>query len=257
MEVREKPKDEDMKKFNCAEIEKIIGYEFKNKALLRQAFTRESYCNELRAVGVELQSNEVLEFCGDSVLGASVITILMEKYSSFSEGGMKSTLREGNFSNIKSRLSDKRMLSERIYELGLYEYLLLNRGDVKMNIATQPSVMEDLFESIVGAVYFDSGKDMALIISLINRMLDVEKYLEKNNVQALKSSKNLLQEWCQEKKLDRPTYTVIDEIGPEHEKTYTVLCEIEGKGYAKGVGKNKKAAESDAAEKTLSLLENE
>ncbi len=243
-----------MKKFNITEIEKILGYEFKNKSLLRQAFTRESYCNELRAVGVELQSNEVLEFCGDSVLGASVITILMEKYSFFGEGGMKSALDEGNFSNIKSRLSDKRMLSERIYELGLYEYLLLNRGDEKMNIATQPSVMEDLFESIIGAVYFDSGKDMAFVISLINRLLDVERYLERNDPQALKSSKNLLQEWCQDRKMERPVYTVVDESGPEHEKSYTVLCTIEGKPYETGVGKNKKAAESDAAQKTYLKL---
>lgn len=243
-----------MKKFNCAEIEKIIGYEFKNKSLLRQAFTRESYCNEMRAVGVHVQSNEVLEFCGDSVLGACVITILMEKYSSFGQAGMNSSLEEGNFSNIKSRLSDKHMLSERVYELGLYEYLLLNRGDEKMNIATQPSVMEDLFESIVGAVYFDSGKNMALVISLIDRMLDVEKYLEKNDPHSLKSSKNKLQEWCQDKKLERPVYTVIDECGPEHEKSYTVLCTIEGKPYSKGKGKNKKAAESDAAEKTYNSL---
>lgn len=243
-----------MKKFNSAEIEKTIGYEFKNKALLRQAFTRESYCNELRAVGVDSQSNEVLEFCGDSLLGASVITLLMEKYSVFSHGGMKSELGEGNFSNIKSRLSDKRMLSERIYELGLYEYLLLNRGDEKLNVATQPSVMEDLFESIIGAVYFDSGKNMPLVISMISRLLDVDKYLEKNNPTELKSSKNLLQEWCQDRQLERPVYEVIGESGPDHEKLYTVTCTIDGVIYSTGVGKNKKAAESDAAKKTYEIL---
>ena len=243
-----------MKRFNCAEIEEKIGYKFKNKSLLKQAFTRESYCNELHAVGVNAQSNEVLEFCGDSVLGASVITILMEKYSAIGSDGMKSKLDEGDFSNIKSRLSDKRMLSERIYELGLYEYLLLNKGDEKMNIATQPSVMEDLFESIVGAIYFDSNKDMSLVISIINRMLDVERYLEGNDVQALKSSKNVLQEWCQDRHMQRPVYDVVSESGPEHQKSYTVLCSIEGRAYASGIGKNKKAAESDAAEKTYKML---
>ena len=243
-----------MKKFNCSEIEAKLGYTFKNKALLKQAFTRESYCNELRAVGVDSHSNEVLEFCGDSVLGACVITILMEKYSSFGEGGMKSELGEGSFSNVKSRLSDKRMLSERIRELGLYEYLLLNRGDEKMNIATQPSVMEDLFESIIGAVYFDSGKDISLVLSMISRMLDVDKYLEKNDATDMKSSKNLLQEWCQDKRLDRPVYEVVGESGPDHEKLYTVVCKIEGKSYETGVGKNKKAAESDAAAKTFATL---
>ena len=244
-----------MKRFNCAEIEQTLGYTFKNKALLRQAFTRESYKNEMRAVGVEVESNEVLEFCGDSVLGACVITLLMQEYSHINSSGMKSELDEGSFSSIKSRLSDKHMLSERIYELGLYKYLLLNRGDEKLNIATQPSVMEDLFESIIGAVYFDSDRDMPLVLAMISRLLDVKKYLQSSKGTELKSAKNLLQEWCQEKKLERPVYTVVAESGPEHAKSYTVLCEIEGVPYATGVGKNKKAAETDAAKNTLSQLD--
>ncbi len=243
-----------MKEFNCSQIEQKIGYVFNNKALLKQAFTRTSYCNEMRQIGESIESNEVLEFCGDSILGGAIITILMEKYSRIGKGGIISELTEGDFSNIKSKLSDKSMLSMRIKELGLYEYLLLNRGDEKMNIALQPSVMEDLFESIIGALYFDCNKDMKIVIDVIDRMLDVESYFEKNRQPQTRSSKNLLQEWCQARSMERPIYEVVAEIGPDHEKKYTVLCKIEGKGYEKGEGKNKKAAESDAAEKTYQSL---
>lgn len=243
-----------MKEFNCSAIEQKIGYVFNNKALLRQAFTRNSYCNEMRQIGESVQSNEVLEFCGDSILGGAIITILMEKYSRLGKNGIISELAEGDFSNIKSKLSDKSMLSARIKELGLYEYLLLNRGDEKMNIALQPSVMEDLFESIIGALYFDCGKDMKIVTDVIDRMLDVESYFEKNRQPETRSSKNLLQEWCQARSMERPTYEVVAEIGPDHEKKFTVLCKIEGKSYEKGEGKNKKAAESNAAEKTYISL---
>ena len=168
-----------MKFFDFSAIERKIGYVFNNKALLKQAFTRTSYCNEMRQTGKEIQSNEVLEFCGDSVLAGAIITILMERYSKMASFGIITELGEGDFSNIKSRLSDKSMLSARIKELGLYEYLLLNKGDEKMNIAIQPSVMEDLFESIIGALYFDCGKDMKIVTEVIDKMLDVDRYFER------------------------------------------------------------------------------
>ena len=244
-----------MKFFDCSAIERKIGYVFHNKALLKQAFTRASYCNEMRQAGKDIQSNEVLEFCGDSVLAGAIITLLMERYSKMADFGIITELGEGDFSNIKSRLSDKSMLSARIKELGLYEYLLLNKGDEKMNIAAQPSVMEDLFESIIGALYFDCGKDMKIVTEVIDRMLDIDRYFERTAKPNQRSSKNLLQEWCQARSLERPIYEVVAEFGPEHEKHYRVLCKIEGKNFAVGEGKNKKSAESDAAQKTyLSLL---
>ena len=243
-----------MKFFDCSAIERKIGYVFNNKALLKQAFTRASYCNEMRQIGKEIQSNEVLEFCGDSILAGAIITILMERYSKMADFGIITELGEGDFSNIKSRLSDKSMLSARIKELGLYEYLLLNKGDEKMNIAVQPSVMEDLFESIIGALYFDCGKDMKIVTEVIDRMLDVDRYFEKTDTPHQRSSKNLLQEWCQARSLERPIYEVVAEFGPEHEKQYRVLCKIEGKDFAVGEGKNKKSAESDAAQKTYQAL---
>ena len=147
---------------NIAEIEKRIGYVFRDKALLRQAFTRESYCNEanrLRRVGY--QSNEVLEFFGDSILSAVIVTCFIKKKTERYSYGIRSELCEGDFSNIRSKLADKKNLSENITRLGLEKYFLMGEGDAKLGIWNERSVKEDLFESIIGAIYIDSGFDMS------------------------------------------------------------------------------------------------
>ena len=95
---------------------------------------------------------------------------------------------------------------------------------------------------------------MKIVTEAIDKMLDVDRYFEKTDTPHQRSSKNLLQEWCQARSLERPIYEVVAEFGPEHEKQYRVLCKIEGKDFAVGEGKNKKSAESDAAEKTYQTL---
>lgn len=242
----------DFKK-SVTEIEKTIGYTFKDKSLLTQAFTRTSFCNEHKDEGY--QSNEVLEFFGDSVLSAAIVTLLMKDFSTRYEHGISTRLNEGDFSNIKSRLSDKKNLSERIRELGLQKYLRMGEGDSKLGIAEEPSVMEDLFESIVGAVYIDSSKNMTAVISLVAKMLDVSSYFSAKTA-PIQSYKNALQEFCADKKrrLPPPEYKTVSESGPEHKKTYERACYIGDKLYATGMGKNQKIADASAAEATLKLL---
>ena len=129
---------------SAKEIEAVIGYQFRDRALLRQAFTRKSYCNEARQAGdLEIQSNEVLEFCGDSVLSTAIISILMEKCSRRGNAGLLTELDEGSFTVIKSNLVNKSMLSRKIGEMGLAKHLLVGRGDEKCGIREQPSVMEE------------------------------------------------------------------------------------------------------------------
>ena len=143
-------------KSNLKEIEKKIGYAFKDKSLLIQAFTRTSYCNEKNFGNRDnLSSNEVLEFFGDSVLSAAIVSMLMRDRTKRYEHGILAELDEGELSIIKSGLSDKKNLSRSIAALGLEKYLLLGEGDEKLDIRHEPSVMEDLFESIIGAVYID------------------------------------------------------------------------------------------------------
>lgn len=241
---------------NIPEIEKRIGYTFKDKSLLRQAFTRTSFCNEHKmSVGAKYQSNEVLEFFGDSLLSAAIVTLLMEDFAKRYEHGISTDLNEGDFSNIKSKLSDKRNLSLATERLGLQAYLLMGEGDAKLHVECEPSVMEDLFESIIGAIYIDSDKDMHTLISSVARMLDVKDYLTENKP-PIQSYKNALQEWCADKKHRRepPVYKTISESGPDHKKTYERACYIGDKIYGVGYGKNQKLADGMAAEIALKAL---
>ena len=242
-----------------SEIEKKIGYTFKDKSLLMQAFTRTSFCNEHKSEnGEKYQSNEVLEFFGDSVLSAAIVTLIINDFSKRYAHGIKTELNEGDFSNIKSKLSDKKNLSERMKELGLSRFLRMGEGDLKLGIENEPSVMEDLFESIIGAIYIDSGMDMPRVIKTVSKMLSAKEYLTKKSV-PLQSAKNALQEWCADKKrrLPAPVYKTVSESGPEHQKTYERACYIGEKRYSVGIGKNQKLADADAAAKALRILMDE
>ena len=241
------------------EIEDVLGYVFRDKSLIAQAFTRTSFCNENNfSKRQRYQSNEVLEFLGDSVLSIAVATMLTEENSRRYEFGILTEFAEGDFSNIKSRLSDKTNLSESIKKLGIQKYLLMGEGDVKLGIENEPSVMEDLFESIIGAVYIDSSKNLSTVARVISKMLDVSLYLENAESVARGSAKNLLQEWCAERtrRLPVPTYEVVMN-GPDHAPTYYAKCLIGDRAVGEGVGKNKKAAEAAAAAAALSILRKE
>ncbi len=250
----------DFKNFNknTAHIESAIGYTFKDKSLLRQAFTRTSFCNENRSKNTKYQSNEVLEFFGDSVLSAAIVTLLMRDFAKRYENGISTNLGEGDFSNIKSKLSDKKNLSESMKRLGLQKHLLMGEGDIRLGIENEPSVMEDLFESIIGAIYIDSDNSMSAVMHSLERMLDINDYL-KTKTPPIQSYKNSLQEFCQDKsrKLPAPVYKTLSESGPDHKKIYELACYIGDRLVGIGQGKNKKLAEAEAAKCALEALKNE
>ena len=239
-----------------AEIEGVLGYTFKDKALLVQAFTRTSFCNEHHAggKGEDYQSNEVLEFFGDAVLSCAIISLLIRTSSERYVHGIHTKLSEGDFSNIKSHLSDKSNLSRSLSRTGLQKYLLMGEGDKKLGMENEPSVMEDLFESLIGAIYIDSEMQINVVIEVVSRLLDTEKYLEK--CKPAQSPKNLLQEFCasKENRMGAPVYRLVSEVGPQHKKEYVFACEIDGEEYGRGVGKNHRAAETAAAEAALAFL---
>ena len=244
---------------NIKEIEKSIGYVFSDKSLLIQAFTRASYVNEhKRRDGIPIMSNEVLEFFGDSALSLAIVTLLMRERCERYPGGIKTPLAEGDFSNIRSRLSDKTNLSKSAEALGLKKYLLLGQGDVKRGIANEPSVKEDLFESIIGAIYIDSGMKIETVISAVSKMLDVSVYT-KSKSGDFRSAKGALQEFCADKsrRLPQPVYETVSESGPDHEKLYVRGCYIGERLLACGEGKNFKTADARAAEAALKILKKE
>lgn len=244
----------DFKKY-IPEIEKKIRYKFKDASLLTQAFTRTSFCNEKNRGKQSYYSNEVLEFFGDSVLSTAIVSLLLKSRTERYEHGIKTPLKEGDFSNIRSKLSDKRNLSRTTAALGLQEYLIMGEGDEKLGIKNEPSVMEDLFESIIGAIYIDCGMDMAVVTETVNALIDVSAYSEDGKA-AIQSYKNALQEWCADKKhrLPQPVYKTVSESGPDHRRIYERACYIGEKMYGVGVGKNQKLADTAAAEKTLEML---
>lgn len=240
------------------EIEKKIGYTFADKSLLTQAFTRSSFCNEHKVRGErEYISNEVLEFFGDSVLSTAIISMMLRDKTERYEHGIYTRLDEGDFSNIRSKLSDKRNLSGSLAALGLQKYLRMGEGDEKLGIANEPSVMEDLFESIVGAVYVDCGMNMSEVIRVVSGMLDVSGYFSRSA--PIQSFKNALQEWCADKKhrLSPPQYKTISESGPDHKRIYERAVLIGDRVVATGKGKNQKIADSAAAEAALEVLKKE
>ena len=243
-------------KDNIETIEKTIKYTFKDKSLLMQAFTRESFCNEKRREKCAYSSNEVLEFFGDAVLSASIVSIFLNKKTERYEHGIRTDLGEGDFSNIRSKLSDKSNLSRTVERLGLQKYLIMGEGDAKLGIENEPSVMEDLFESIIGAIYIDSDMDIRRVIKIVSALLSPEEYLKRKSA-TMHSSKNLLQEFCADKKrrLPPPVYRVISESGPEHKRSFVCGCFIGEELLGTGEGKNRKLAEGVAADIALAELQ--
>lgn len=247
----------DLKK-HMNEIEQKIGYKFRDRSLLVQAFTRSSYCNEKNYGGKEnLSSNEVLEFFGDSVLSTAIVSMLLETHTERYEHGIRTTLNEGGFSLIRSKLSDKKNLSKSMALLGLEKYLLVGEGDDKLGIQNEPSVMEDLFESIIGAIYIDCERDISTVSRSLEKMLDVSVYT--SNEPPVQNPKNALQEWCADKKnrLPAPVYKTVSESGPDHKKSYERGVYIGDRLVACGVGKNQKIADTAAAERALEVLRSE
>lgn len=242
---------------NIPEIEKKIHYTFKDKSLLRQAFTRSSYCNEHRGRGKYI-SNEVLEFFGDSVLSTAIVSLMTVEKTKRYEHGIYTELCEGDFSNIRSKLSDKRNLSMSMQRLGLQKFLLMGEGDAKLGVENEPSVMEDLFESIIGAIYIDCSMDISRVIKVVSSILDVSEYFSGKS-EVIQSYKNALQEWCADKKhrLPAPLYVTVSESGPDHKRVFQRAVKIGERTVAVGEGKNQKAADSAAAEAALEILKRE
>jgi dsRNA-specific ribonuclease len=130
----------------------------------------------------------------------------------------------------------------------------MGEGDLKLGIQNEPSVMEDLFESIVGAIFIDSDMNMQSVIKAISGMLDMSVYTDRQKIS--QSAKNALQEWCADKKrrLPAPRYETLSEDGPDHKKTYMRGCYIGDRLMGRGIGKNFKLADAAAAEDALKVL---
>ena len=228
-------------------IENAIGYHFHDEQLLAQAFTRSSYHYE----HLEEPSNELLEFYGDAVLSLTISDLLLEQYAARNKHGLTSVKTEGDLSAIRSALTNKVYLAEQMAKLDLQSYLRVSVGDAQRSVQNEKSVLEDLFESIIGAVYADSGKNLTIVKCVVQKVLHVTDFLSENDRKIKISYKNSLQEWCQKRGFAMPIYVSLGANGV----TECTCSVIELNISERATGKNKKEAEMNAAQRLLERLQ--
>ena len=237
-------------------IETKLGYEFKDKALLIQAFTRESYAKEQRVKGLDVQSNEQLEYFGDSVLNYLVVCGQLDNFTKVMDGtGLHVLYKEGKLSEFNSHWTDKTMLSQCIDALGFAQYLIMSKGDINQKANENKSVKEDLFESLVGAMWIDSDKDISRIQNVVYSMLNIQ--FKSANVE-----KNYYSQFMEFVDKYKAKYTKeLHELseGFEIELGIDVNTFYGQKGVCMwsryGYGKNIKEAEQDAAKNLIDHLD--
>jgi len=219
-------------------LQKKIGHQFKDISLLEEALTHRSTLNLPR---IE-KSYERLEYLGDAVLESLISSYLFKVHPDRNEGFLTSA---------RSVVVRTQSLAEFAQKIGLDQYIFMSRGEKNGGGQENPSTLEDVTESLIGAIYIDGGIKASQ--KFFNKVFvpHVKETLSHN---PLKDSKSLLQEKVQSQKLSGPTYQIIKEMGPDHKKTFTVAVDIDDKQIATGKGKNKQEAEQKAAKKALKLI---
>lgn len=220
-------------------IEKIIGYTFKSRSLLIMAFVHRSYVNEHRDVS---QHNERLEFLGDSILELLVSEYL---YRALPE------TPEGELSNIRAKLVEASACISYIQKLDLEKFLLLGKGERMNSGRGRESILADLFEALIGAIYLDGGLNAASHFIFTNFGKEIDATLQAPQ----KNSKAELQDVCQKHFQRPPEYVVLEELGPDHDKMFQIGVYINESEIGRGRGSSKKEAQQAAASAALKVLQ--
>ena len=215
------------------QLEKNIGYHFRDKNLLKTAVTHSSFANENRG---GLAYNERLEFLGDAVLQ------LVTSEKLFKENP---DMPEGRMSKQRAALVCEDALAGYSKEIQLGDFMQLGKGEEATGGRNRPSILADAFEALIGAIFLDGGMDNAK--RFVRRFLDVAHT-------SLKDYKTLLQEIIQKNPGERLSYVVIGESGPDHDKVFNVEVHLNSNVIGKGTGKSKKQAEQAAAKEALALM---
>ena len=222
---------------NTEKLEKNIGYIFKDKELLKRAFTHTSYSYEHHT-----ESNEKLEFLGDSILEFLSSKYIYNNYPNLKEGEMTKVRAEVVCEDSLYIVASRHHFSDFLY-LGKSEELSSGR--------TKPAILADSVEALIAAMYFDGGLAEAERF-IIENLKDAIKVSSQNV--GMKDHKTVLQERLQINGNVDIKYDIIKEDGPDHDKTFTAEVKLNGKVLATGEGKTKKQAEMDAADKALKML---
>lgn len=218
------------------ELEKVLGIKVNNPDLYLSAFTHRSYLNENR--GFHLPHNERLEFLGDAVLELAATEYLYKNYDH----------PEGELTNFRSALVNYKMLSDIAKRLKLEQFLLMSRGEAKDIGRARQVILANCIEAVIGAMYLDKGFEETAKFIEREILIELSNVIEDGKFMDPKSK---LQEIIQEKVGVTPTYSVVSETGPDHNKLFVVGAYIAEKEVGRGTGPSKQEAELSAAENAL------
>lgn len=217
------------------EFEKLIGYTFSDKSLLERALSHSSYANEKHS---PKDSNERLEFLGDSVLGF----ITAEYYYK------NSSLPEGELTRLRAATVCEKALFEFSKEIELFRYIYLGKGEENTGGRDRASINSDAFEAVIAAIYLDGGIDEAK--KFVLRFVEGHAKTQGD----FKDYKTKLQEVIQKNPEETLVYVLVGESGPDHNKSFEVEVHLNSNVIGRGTGKSKKNAEQEAAREALALM---
>lgn len=225
-----------------AELEAVIGYEYRDKQLLRQALTHSSCANEIDGKDHHLQCNERLEFLGDSVLSVITSEYLFTHFKD---------CPEGDLTRMRAGVVCERALASYAQKIGLGHYLRLGRGEERNSGRECKSIIADAFEALLASLYLDGGREQAekFLLPFISAELAQFKPGGFHG-----DSKTKLQQFIQQNEGDFLEYVTVGESGPDHKKTFTIEARLNGNVIGRGEGSNKRSAEQAAAYMALELF---
>jgi ribonuclease-3 len=224
---------------DLAALQTRLGYTFRDESLLRLALTHPSVAHEQ---GAPVQHNQRLEFLGDAVLQLALTRALYEQFPDFDEGPL---------TKARAKLVNRRALGTHGRALGLGSQLVLSRGEEVHGGRERSSALADACESVIGAIFLDGGYEAAREFILREFGAGLEELSE---IPTLENPKGELQEFLQARGPEAPKYHVVSASGPDHDRVFECTVHHGGVELARGSGKSKKAAESEAALAALKKL---
>ena len=217
-------------------LQKTLKYEFNNLKLLNKALTHKSYTNEN---SLSLKNNERFEFLGDAVLDLIVSNYIIFKYED---------LAEGYLSKIRAAVVNESCLARLAKDINLGVYLFLGKGEDLSGGRVKPSILANTYEALVGAIFCDSDFLTVSKVFLPCLLKEIHKH---KDVSSFEDYKSILQEYTQNRFGCIPSYKVIAENGPSHDKQYSIKVTVQNNEFGVGLGRSKKEAEQIAAKESL------
>lgn len=229
-----------LSEINFSKLSALLNIKIHNKSLYVKALTHKSY-HDLNSSFI--QSNERLEFLGDSILGFVVAEVMFREFKDKDEGFL---------TKYRAAIVDKPALAKAAENIGLIDFILFDRRFVKSSIEGIKTITSDCMEALIGAIYLDSGLDNAK--KFIQQWI-INPSFQSKEFQIDRNYKGQLLEYTHANHFPSPIYRVADEFGPDHDKQFEIEVIINNQVVGKGRGRNKKSAEQEAAKSALNIIQ--